>query len=549
MDLDLQMKVTEILKQTLVDAQRAKLQGLGRNEEPISLKTLFQSMVTSNRIPVRQIMEASPDSYTANITRYVLEAAPDSIKQIFAAETPPTTDTWSEITEGLKEVVNSGIESGKLSSVQMLLTLYELGVITADEQYLARIMSGNISPLNVILEKLDSGEITPQMTYLDPCTASAVLVEVGTGNVLAAVGYPSYDNNELANDMNSAYYNALIADEYTVPLNNRPFREPRAPGSTFKMITAIAGLETGVISPTTTIYDGHSFTKAGWPFTNCWSSVSHGSINVTNALEVSCNYFFCEMAYRLGNSTNGNSLDGINVLNQYMKYFGLNERTGVEIGELYDDTYYSEAPSVISSPEFKRYKNIKRYAEPRPIDLEWYDGDSVKTAIGQADNNYTAASMAKYIATIATRGTRYQFHLVDRVETQQGALVRQVEPVIEDNSNVTVSEETWDLIYQGMQNVVEGRNGTGRNTFSSFPVKVAGKTGTAEEDKTRRDHSSFGGFAPYDDPEIAVYVVIPFGDTRAYASAASQAARKIIAAYMGLDSQPQPAAVPNALAQ
>ena len=176
--------------------------------------------------------------------------------------------------------------------------MHELGIITGDEDFIEKVKRGAISPLQVILNKIDENEITPQMANQDPSTGSIIVADVNSGAIISSVTYPSYDTNYLVNNFDNDYYKSLQEDP-TFPEINRPFIEGRAPGSTFKMLTAITGLETGIIDPSTIIRDETIFTKAGFPPVRCWSKLSHGSINVSQALEVSCNYFFFEMIYDL----------------------------------------------------------------------------------------------------------------------------------------------------------------------------------------------------------------------------------------------------------
>lgn len=522
-DQDFQKKVYEILEEELKTILKNKMTVRSNRQEPITVKQVLISLMTSNNISAKKIFEAEdPDSASFQVKQYVLEMKPDAV-----------ISSREDINE-VNQIVADGITSGKISQVQMLLLMWEQNIITGDEEFAARVKRGAVSPLTVILNKIDENELTPQMINLDPSSGSVVAVDVSNGDILAAIGYPSYDNNRLVNNMDAEYYNRLNNDQ-TTPIVHRPFMEPKAPGSTFKMITAIAGLEEGVISPTTTILDEVVFTKAGAPYMSSWASYSFGRINVVKALEVSSNYFFGETAYRLGNSKSGNTLEGIKNFNRYMEDFGLNQRTGVEIGELRDASVYRNLPSVISSPEFKKHTE----------GLDWYDGDTVRSAIGQAKSNYTAASMAKYITTLATRGKRYQLHLVNKVETQQGHLVEESLPNVE--TELQYADSTWNAVYSGMLAVTEGSAGTARNIFSGFPIRVAGKTGTAQEKNNRNDHSSFGGFAPFEDPQIAVYVVIPFGDTVTESAAATRVARAVFAEYLGLNSLPEQPAEDNAL--
>jgi len=500
----------DMLRQTiinqLVDAE-------GNAEHPLTLEKLFSSMIRGNVVSISRIMDSNEydDSYVAK--KYILD------NYAYDQSHPPEDDELSQI----KEILVDGISESEIRFSTMLLILLEQGIITGDEEYAIKLRNGAVRPLTAVLNKLREGEITPQMTNLDPSTGSVVVVDTKTGGILAAAGYPYYDANEFVNNINVEYF-VKTTNDPTTPLYNRPFREGRAPGSTFKMITAITALERGSISLGTNIYDLTTFTDAGKPYLNCWSSVSHGYVNVVDALEVSCNYFFCESAYRLGNTKSGNKLDSIHYLNEFMEYFGLNEKTGVEIGE--------RNPRM-SSPQYKDEIRLNENPEATAFDRDWYDGDTVQTAIGQSFNSYTAASMAKYIMTLANRGVRYRLHLVDTVASRDRSDIEKSLPYVEVEMP-DVLNSTWDAVYRGMLLCTEGFRGTGTKIFQGFPVRVAGKTGTAEEIRNRNNHSSFGGFAPFDDPQIAVYVMIPFGDTKANSALASQIAKEIMAVYFGI---------------
>ncbi|MCL2707629.1 MAG: penicillin-binding transpeptidase domain-containing protein, partial [Defluviitaleaceae bacterium] len=389
----------------------------------------------------------------------------------------------------------------------------------------ARLKSGALTERQAVIEKILALEITPQMIAMDPFSGSAVVVDVRDGSVLAAAGYPSYDNNYFVNNFDNEYYYQVYYDP-TEPMIDRPFREPRAPGSTFKMITATAALEAGVINASSLIYDEVTYKKTGLPYTNCWNAYGHGWLNIYQAIQFSCNYFFCEAAYRLGNASNGRTLDGIAKLNDYMVYYGLNDKTGVEIGELYNQYDGSDLHYKISSPEFKAYRaRLFDPFAPR-IETDWYDGNTVHTAIGQFENNYTTATMAKYISVIANRGVRYPLHLVDYVKDFTGSETWRHESVPEEQF-VEVADSTWDIIREGMRLVTQ-QGGTAQNYFRDFPIRIAGKTGTAQQQRNRPDHSSFAAFAPYDDPIIAVYVMVPYGVSNALTHISAQIAIYLI---------------------
>ena len=268
------------------------------------------------------------------------------------------------------------------------------------------------------------------------------------------------------------YYNSLLTNPAT-PLVNRPLKEKKAPGSTLKMVTALAGLETGLIEPNTVIYDQGSFTKAGWPYAKCWiyggSGGSHGAVNVAHALEVSCNYFFYELMYRMGNAQENTTLDSIGTLNEYMAMFGLNTYTGIEIGETMPN---------MASAEYKERSVKSQNPDASSTQTRWTDGDSIRAGIGQSLNNFTTANMSKYIATLANGGTLYKMHIIDKINNPDGSVYEDIEEVIENVHQF--EQENLNIVYEGMRLVTQGSRGTLRNTFKDFPITVAGKSGTAQ---------------------------------------------------------------------
>ena len=304
------------------------------------------------------------------------------------------------------------------------------------------------------------------------------------------------------------------------------------------MITAVTGLETGVITPSGLIRDLGKFTKAGTPYPKCWiyPGGTHMNINVSHALEVSCNYFFYETAFRLGNSQEGTTRQAIDTLNEYMEGFGLNSPTGIEI---------EETDSRMASPEYKEETIKWQNPDATTSQTRWTDGDTIRAAIGQSVNNYTPAVMTKYIATLANGGTRYKYHVIDKVETSSGQVSEQKSPEIEQQ--MQISESTLQAVYDGMLLVTSGSKGTLRNIFRDFPVNVAAKSGTAQENLSRSSHTWFVGFAPYEDPQIAVTVMIPFGE--ASSSPAAVVGREIIGEYMGLNYTPENSYMDVELAQ
>ncbi|MDE6356995.1 MAG: hypothetical protein K2L15_00215, partial [Eubacteriales bacterium] len=477
-----------------------------------SSKDILTAIVSSNNLDIKKVIASEDGSYQSILKNYIYNQDKEALNNL----------------ENAREILASGVKNNKVSQVNIVMALFEQGFITADSNYKKRVSIGNISPLQVLLDKLESGELTPQMTGLPeaPATGSVFVTDL-TGNILTSVSYPSYDNNMFVNIFNNEYY-AKISQDPTNPLTNRPLTEPRAPGSIFKMIPAVAALETGLITPNTTIYDKGTFTEAGKPYARCWIGNGHGShghVNLATSLEVSCNYFYYDVSYRMG----------IETMNRYMEAFGLNDKTGVEIYELYDHSSIQKYPSKISSPDYKRYITALRNPDATESDLKWTAGNTIRTAIGQDFNNYTSATMTKYIATLANGGKRYSLHFLNKITDNEGNVQKEYVPNLE--YEVEMSDSTLKAIRQGMYQVTSGSHGTLRAHFKDFPFKVAAKSGTAQESPKKNDHNVFTCFAPYDNPQIAITVIIPYGDDTY--SPAPKIAKKIITEYFGLEKQPE----------
>lgn len=515
-DKKLQIASYDYLEEALSETLIRKLQGASAKDSPISLREMYTSMVNSNTISIKKIME-STDGVSKYIKDMILSQSPD-----FDLKADDALDT-------AKLIITSAIENGSLSNRDMTVVLFEQGILKGDEDYINRVRNGNISPLSVIIEKLRSRELHPYQTNLDPCTGSVVVSSVNTGEVLALVTYPSYDNNRLVNNFDSDYYSHLINDP-TSPMVNRPLRQKKAPGSTFKMVVAVAGLQLGVITPNTYVHDLGQFTKAGTPYPKCWiyPGGTHGSINVSHALEVSCNYFFYDTSLKLanGSSENGTSEENIRALNKYMEAFGLNTVSGIELGET--------EPNM-ATPEYKEESIKWQNPDATTSQTRWTDGDTVRAAIGQSVNNYTPAVLTKYISTLANGGTRYKFHIIDKVENSSGGVIEKKDPDVEEQ--IEIDPKNLKAVHEGMLLVTSGSKGTLRKVFKDFPVKVAAKSGTAQENLSRASHTVFVCFAPYDDPQIAITVMIPFGES-SY-SPAAVVGRNIVGEYMGLNYEPK----------
>ncbi len=387
-----------------------------------------------------------------------------------------------------KIIYHALIDDGSLSGATVCQLLYDQDVFEPDEDY-ENLLAGVIDASGFIQSKIYNLEITPGMLALDPCSGSMVVTDPTSGEVLALVSYPGYD----ANRVNEVDYYSMLVQNQSLPLYNRACLQKTAPGSTFKMIVAAAGLEEGVITTDTYITDLITFEKVQ-PSANCWETTyGHGSIEVTDAIKESCNYFFYEVGYQLGINSSGNynSNYGIQRLRKYMADFGLDRTSGIELEE--------------SSPSMS-------------------DTDSVLTSIGQAKNSYTASQLARYNTTLASRGTVYSLSILDKLTSSDGTLIEDYTPEILDH--LEYNESTWDSIYSGMNKVLS--NSSLSSIYGDLNVSAAGKTGTAQEDLNRPDHGLFVCFAPYEDPTVTITVVLPFG----YGSSNSSAIAKNMLAYI-----------------
>lgn len=394
-----------------------------------------------------------------------------------------------------KMVYSFLVHQKELSGRDCCLLLFDQGDIKYNASEYQKLKTGVTSPYAFITKKIRNLEITPGQLGLEPCSGSIVITDVKTGDVKAMVSYPSYDNNKMANQVDSDYFYNYLTQASSSPLLNRPTQQELAPGSTFKMLSSVAGLEEGVLSPSTTIYDHVKFEQIH-PSPSCWRKSGHGNLHVATALEASCNYFFYTVGFKLGEGRSNGSVNdtkGLSRLKKYADMFGLTDKSGVEITE--------------SAPQFSKT-------------------DIVRSAIGQATHAYTPSQLSRYVTTVANNGTCYDLTLIDQIKDVNGN-------VILDNSakvrnKVKIKSSTWNAVHQGMYLVANGPNSSIKSMFSSLKQDVAGKTGTAQLNAYHANHAYFMSYAPYKNPEISVTCVIPNG----YASSnAVQTARDVYKYY------------------
>ncbi|MDE6626130.1 MAG: hypothetical protein K2K56_07155 [Lachnospiraceae bacterium] len=427
----------------------------------ISLGTFLQYAINQGAIDITPF-ELSSDFYDS---QEVYDALVNYVESIL-----------SEDTEFDKLIMKYMIKSKNISGTQIIYTLFEQGVLNqeTDEDY-GDFVSGELTDYQFIRRKINNLEITPAQLALDPCEGSVVVTDVNTGEILAMVSYPSYNNNLLTNSVDAEYYAALIADK-TKPLYNRATQQRTAPGSTYKMLTTIAAVEEGAIDLSTTIDAEGIFSKVDPP-PKCWLYPGkHGIIGIEEALEVSCNYFFYEVGHRLGGGENHFSdSDGLSKLTKYASMFGLDTNSGIELDEI--------APKIS-------------------------DETVVRSAIGQGTNSYTPTQLSRYVTTIATSGTCYDLSIIKEMRNIQGEVTYENPHKV--HGTVDIDPALWNTVHNGMRRVVENHTPE-EMLINQIDVDVAGKTGTAEENLARPAHALFVSYAPFTRPEISVTAVIPYG--------------------------------------
>lgn len=367
------------------------------------------------------------------------------------------------------------------------------------------------------LEKaLDELQHNPYDPHPNAKAGAAVVIDVRTGEVLALANRPTFDPNEFAAGISTKRWNELSRDPGHV-FNNRAIAGTYPPGSTFKMLTAIAALEEGKTTPEEQIVDHGVY----WIIPKKdWKPGGHGLVNVVKAIKESCDIYFYEMGRRLG----------IDTIARYAHEFGLGQKTGIDLP--------GEAAGLLPSTLWKKTayqtKNPPWIREP-----QWLLAEDLDAGIGQGYHNYTPLQMAVYVSMIANGGTRYRPQLVKRIVDNEGEAVKQFTPEV--LGQVNLSDKTLAAVRQGMREA-SLPGGTAAGSFWNYPISVASKTGTAE-DPPRDDQAWYVGYAPFDKPEIAVAVIIEQGGHGS--SAATPVAKAIFDAYFHLGKEAPPAGQPE----
>ena len=472
-----------IIQKDLIDASSAEYQAW-KNDE-ISLRDYIYYGISNNwidttRLDVEQRYSSADDIYGIIVDYLLEQLAGDTkfSKRIF------------------RYLINDGVITGR----QLCLALYSQNVLDYDEQQVQMLSSnGDNYAYTFMIETISTIKITPAQLALDPCTAGCVITDVNTGEVRALVSYPSYDNNRISGTVDAVYYNQLQED-LSLPLYNNATQARKAPGSTFKPLTAVAGLEEGVIELNETINCSGVYDTIEPPI-RCWIyPYRHNELTVRDGIKNSCNSFFAELAHRLATDENGDySPDrGVAYIQKYAAMFGLDQPSGIEISE--------NPPQVTTeAPE--------------------------RSAMGQGTNSYSNVQLSRYVAALANRGTVYELSLLDKMTDAEGNLLEDYTPEV--HSQIEIADSTWDVVQEGMRAVVAESSAS--NVFRDLEVEIAGKTGTAQESKTRGNHAFFISYAPYQNPDISVTVNIPYGYSSTNAATAAKNIYRFYYGYTDLD--------------
>lgn len=453
-------------------------------EEVIGIRTWLNYAISQNWIDVTKLelvgQYADSEEVYNSLVDYILEELDN---KAFA-----------------KKIYKYMISQERISGKQICMLLIEQDKINPTEEEIKQLKNGTVSAYHFMVELIRTLQITPAQLALDPYSASCVLTDANTGEVKALVSYPSYDNNRLANGIDAKYYARVASGEdLSKPMWNYATQMKTAPGSTFKMVSATTALMENITDTSSLIDCPGLFTRFSDRSFKCWvysyAARQHGKLNVSDALRHSCNIYFYEVGYQLGLEGEKYSSDLANEkIRKYADMYGLTEKSGIEIEE--------------SEPQVS-------------TDL------SIHTAIGQGNNNFTTVGLARYVTTVANSGTCYDLTLLDKVKDRTGYEIKDYSADV--RNYVEMPESYWKAIHTGMKGVVESKS-----YFQDLNVTAAGKTGTAQEDLSRPNHALFVGYAPYENPEIALAVRIANGYSSDYAA---QIGKQVLAAYYNTEEE------------
>ena len=431
----------------------------------------YKAWVTDESISLKTYLTYATSQNWIDISRFSPDGEYLDSEEIYQALTDYITDYLETDLGFSKLLYKYMLQEDTISGQELCLVLYEQGVLSKEDGVYEKLASGTLGAYDFMINKIANLEIEPAQLALEPCSASAVVTDVQTGEVLACVSYPGYDNNRLTNNMDTEYYAKLALDQSS-PFFNKATQQTTAPGSTLKPLSTIAGMMEGVIDDGTYIECTGKFDYVDPPI-YCWNKEGHGGIDVRTAIEQSCNYFFNMIGFQLGKTGDNefSEAQSLNKLKEYASLIGLDRKTGIEISE--------------ASPKVS-------------------DKNAVPSYIGQGNHLYTTVGLARYATALATSGTVFKLSLLDKVMDSRGQVVEDYEPKIENT--IDVPDNVWADIHDGMYRVIQTHD-----QFYGLGVDVAGKTGTAEVDIYHPNHALFIGYAPVSEPKYAIAVRIANG--------------------------------------
>ena len=431
----------------------------------------YKAWVTDESISLKTYLTYATSQNWIDISRFSPDGEYLDSEEIYQALTDYITDYLETDLGFSKLLYKYMLQEDTISGQELCLVLYEQGVLSKEDGVYEKLASGTLGAYDFMINKIANLEIEPAQLALEPCSASAVVTDVQTGEVLACVSYPGYDNNRLTNNMDTEYYAKLALDQSS-PFFNKATQQTTAPGSTLKPLSTIAGMMEGVIDDGTYIECTGKFDYVDPPI-YCWNKEGHGGIDVRTAIEQSCNYFFNMIGFQLGKTGDNefSEAQSLNKLKEYASLIGLDRKTGIEISE--------------ASPKVS-------------------DKNAVPSYLGQGNHLYTTVGLARYATALATSGTVFKLSLLDKVMDSRGQVVEDYEPKIENT--IDVPDNVWADIHDGMYRVIQTHD-----QFYGLGVDVAGKTGTAEVDIYHPNHALFIGYAPVSEPKYAIAVRIANG--------------------------------------
>ncbi|MDO4633306.1 MAG: penicillin-binding transpeptidase domain-containing protein [Eubacteriales bacterium] len=455
--------------------------GLLKSDSIDTTDAMYQQWAVDESISLKEYLTYAISQEWMDITQITSDSEFLNSSEIFSSMTDYLEEYIQRDSSFSKLVYRYMVEDDLLMPNTLCMLLFDQGILEADSGSYNALADGSMDAYSFILQKIYNLEIAPSQFALAPCSGSLVLTDPNTGKTLACVTYPGYDNNRLANDMDDDYFASLVTDGSS-PFYNKATQELTAPGSTYKMVTATAGLMEGVVTAGEAIDCTGTFSEVKPPI-NCWigPTGSHGPLTLVSAIQESCNFYFNTVGFRLGmiGSSTGESVDeiGISMLEKYASMYGFDQETGIEMDE--------------STPHIS-------------------DNAVAPSAMGQGRNAYATAQLARYVGTIANGGTCYDLTLVDKITDADGRSVVEKQPVVHDT--VEVDQESLNTIQTGMNQMVKNSA-----AIRDIEIDMAGKTGTAEETGVP-SHALFVGYAPYDSPQVAIAVRITNGYNSANAA-------------------------------